>query len=177
MYRQTGPRPRPSLYTMYYCTLWSPGNLSLSSYRQKTKKPNSKFSCLMLFFVVYKAVINVYIILYMMAISQSTVVVGDAPASWLYILKIQFKPSVSMWLQFCHRRMVAMGNIHVYLRYGKNCITYVFVAWPLPGKYSYPPGYGVSSWIILIPVQWYIPRYSEYCCIGVFVVWASSAPL
>ena len=46
-----------------------------------------------------------------------------SPASCPYIIKIPFKLSLLMLIQFYHQRMVTMGNMHVYLKYGKNCIT------------------------------------------------------
>ena len=47
----------------------------------------------------------------------------DFSALCPYIGKIQFKFSVSILIQFCCHRMVAMGNIHMYLKYGKHCVT------------------------------------------------------
>ena len=45
---------------------------------------------------------------------------SSPPASWSYILKIQFKPSVSI---FCHHRIVTMGIMYLHLKYGKICVT------------------------------------------------------
>ena len=57
---------------------------------------------------------------------QSTTVLCDRDGrgfqSSPYIRKIWFKLSLSMWIQFCCRRRVAMGNIHMYLKYFENGI-------------------------------------------------------